>query len=187
MTRGRREAEAHRRRPQGRSSPCPCVVPPSMSRWARAAADSGQIRLRQTSRSRRPSTSTGRRRVRPARRGRRRRGRAWAARRPPRAPLRRYPTPSCDACPASATVALRCAVGAARAVGKVWPRGLLGRCSWPAPWRRTGSRTGWGGACTRSRPGRVRRLALCGLYAARLRDTHACEDPPSLPREAWHN
>jgi len=123
MTRGRREAEAHRRRPQGRSSPFPCVLPSSMSRWARAAADSGQIRLRQTSRSRRPSTSTGRRRARPARRGRRRRGRAWAARRPPRAPLRRYPTPSCDACPASATVALRRAVGAARAVGKAWAAG----------------------------------------------------------------
>jgi len=149
----------------------------------RTAARSGRCRRRVP---RRPSTRTGRRSARPARRGRRRSGRAWAARRPPRAPLRRYPTPSCDVCPVSATVALRRAVGAARAVGKAWPWGLPWRCSWPAPWRRTGSRTGWGGACTRSRPGRVRRLALCGLCAARLRDTHVCEDPLSLPREAWH-
>ena len=51
MTRGRREAEAHGRRPQGRSSTFPCVLPPSMSRWARAAADSGQVRSMPTSRA----------------------------------------------------------------------------------------------------------------------------------------
>jgi hypothetical protein len=71
----------------------------------------------------------------------------------PRASLRRYPNPSCDACPVPATVALRRTVGAARAVGKAWPWGPPWRCSWPAPWQRTGSSTGWGGARTRSRRG----------------------------------
>jgi len=69
----------------------------------RTAARSGRGRRRVP---RRPSTRTSRRSARPARRGRRRSGRAWTARRPPRAPLRRYPTPSCATCPAPAKVAL---------------------------------------------------------------------------------
>ena len=102
----------------------------------------------------------------------------------PRAPLRRYPTPSCDACPVPAKVALRRTVGAARAVGKAWPWGPPWRFSWPAPWQRTGSSTGWGGARTRSRRGSNERLALCGRCAARpgvpLPSSHLSLAPPPL-------